>query len=208
VNLLWLGELVQKLFFTPHNVGIPIGGRIANNLVLQIHYDNPEGEEGLIDSSGVILFSTPHKRQFDGGLFVLGSTINRISIPPRLPEFDVPNTCLNNCSAPIFSVYFYALHMHLIGKKMKTELWRNGVHITNIGNETQWDFNRQEQVVLEKEIEIRNGDTLITTCTYDSTNRTTITRGGFPTTSEMCFNYVGYYPKQLGFRSCIGLCRR
>lgn len=38
------------------------------------------------------------------------------------------------------------------------------------------------------------GDALITTCYYTTTNRANITLGGFAITDEMCVNYIHYYP--------------
>jgi hypothetical protein len=34
------------------------------------------------------------------------------------------------------------------------------------------------------------GDTLITTCTYDSSGRTNTTRFGYASSDEMCFNFM------------------
>jgi len=43
---------------------------------------------------------------------------------------------------------------------------------------------------------------LMTTCTYDTTERTNVTLGGFGFTDEMCVNYVHYYP-----RADLELCK-
>jgi len=197
----------SKTFYTPEKVGIQGGGATADNLVMQIHYDNQEQLDGHIDSSGVIMYHTIHKRQYDAGINVVGEILPRINIPPGNPNFEIENNCLNNCSISSVFIYTVALHMHLIGKKIHTEHWRNGVNLGYIGNEEQWDFNRQEQIRLENEIEVKIGDSFRTSCTYDSTNRTTVTRGGLSTYDEMCFNYIGFYPKQNGIRHCVAGCR-
>lgn len=41
---------------------------------------------------------------------------------------------------------------------------------------------------------IFQGDSLITTCTYNTVNRDNVTLGGFAISDEMCVNYIHYYP--------------
>lgn len=38
------------------------------------------------------------------------------------------------------------------------------------------------------------GDALITTCDYCTSDRENITLGGFAITEEMCVNYIHYFP--------------
>ena len=47
------------------------------------------------------------------------------------------------------------------------------------------------------------GDTLITTCTYNSTFRTSTTNFGLATSDEMCYNFILYYPAYSGLSQCI-----
>lgn len=93
------------------------------------------------------------------------------------------------------------------GSKIYTEHYRDGILIGRLGENLQWDFNIQEQVMFEKEITVKKGDTFITHCIYDSTSRSTETRGGEATTDEMCFNLLGYYPRIAGVNYCFSkLC--
>ncbi len=39
------------------------------------------------------------------------------------------------------------------------------------------------------------GDTLITTCVYDTLKREKVTLGGLGIMDEMCVNYIHYFPK-------------
>lgn len=43
-------------------------------------------------------------------------------------------------------------------------------------------------------INLFQGDSLITTCTYNTMDRENITLGGFAISDEMCVNYIHYYP--------------
>jgi hypothetical protein len=97
--------------------------------------------------------------------------------------------------------------MHLIGAEIETRLIRGGREIGKIENK-EWDFNRQDQVRLEREVEIRQGDRFFTKCVYNSLGRVNETRGGLPSSEEMCFNFLSYYPKKNGPEFCHGTrCR-
>lgn len=39
------------------------------------------------------------------------------------------------------------------------------------------------------------GDSLVTTCVYDTSARDKVTLGGLGITDEMCVNYIHYFPK-------------
>ena len=41
----------------------------------------------------------------------------------------------------------------------------------------------------------RESDSITTTCTYDTTSVTTVTKGGEASTNEMCFGFLFYYPR-------------
>ncbi|GCC18955.1 hypothetical protein chiPu_0020934 [Chiloscyllium punctatum] len=53
----------------------------------------------------------------------------------------------------------------------------------------------QEIRLLQKEITVKPGDVLITSCTYNTEGRSHVTVGGFGINEEMCVNYVHYYPQ-------------
>jgi len=206
-DMIYIWAVGGRSFYTPKDVGFRIGGRTADNLVLQIHYDNQQHLEGHFDSSGAILYSTKHFRKMEAGVLSAGANLNAINIPPLTPSTIIQDSCVNSCGTS--SVFFiaYAFHMHLIGKKIETSIFRNGV-IIHTEREDDFSFDRQDLNILEKEVEFRRGDTVRTICDFNSSNRTTVTRGGFPTTSEMCYNFIIYYPKYSGPKWCIrNFCR-
>ena len=49
------------------------------------------------------------------------------------------------------------------------------------------------------------GDSLVTTCTYNSTNRTSSTSYGLSSTDEMCYHYLLYYPAIPLMDTCEGM---
>lgn len=47
---------------------------------LQVHYNNPDGQSGVVDASGFDISVTPRLRRHDAGVLTLGQTA--IALPP------------------------------------------------------------------------------------------------------------------------------
>ena len=66
-----------------------------------------------------------------------------------------------------------------------------------IQTETMYDntfaFDEQQAKVFEEPFELRPGDKVITSCTYENDTFDPVVFGE-NTGNEMCFNYVMYYP--------------
>ena len=57
----------------PDNVGIPLGpGSGFQSFYLNTHYDNPEGLEGVQDSSGVRVYYSKKPREHAAAVLMLG----------------------------------------------------------------------------------------------------------------------------------------
>ena len=153
------------------------------------------------------MHSTKHFREHDSRVKSIGDHLRAIRIPPRLNSFLHENKCENTCAKGVFFVYGYLMQIHLIGKEIETRLFRNGTQVGMVENR-EWDFNRQDQIRLETEVAIHKGDVFTTKCIYDSSKRTQVTNGGLPSTDEMCFNFVSFYPKKNGISHCYDkFCR-
>jgi hypothetical protein len=80
-----------------------------------------------------------------------------------------------------------------MAKHMKFTLERaNGEKI--VMHDKSFNFEEQGQFDLDKPLEVKKGDKLITTCTYDNDTDQTVTFGE-NTGNEMCFNFALYYPQ-------------
>ena len=64
----------------------------------------------------------------------------------------------------------------------------------DLGCNTRYDFNLQETVPLQEFQKIYPGDVLTTHCVYDSSERTSTTKGGDATEDEMCIAFYLFYP--------------
>merc|ERR1712226_734487 len=58
-----------------------------------------------------------------------------------------------------------------------------------------WDFNIQEFKDVQPNVNVKGGDTIITTCVWDTTSSATTIRGGDASDQEMCLALVWYYPQ-------------
>jgi len=173
---------------------------------LQIHYDNPNRYSGRTDSSGVKLTLTTELREMDAGYFVVGASTRNITIPPSLPYYEIMGSCN---TTPIFNqlnatqeytVWTAGLHMHTMGRQIWTDQYRpNPVTgqlelIGTMGCEDYFSFNNQRGQNVNGAT-LRAGDQLMLHCVYDSTSKTTVTKGCESTECEMCLNFLIYYPK-------------
>ncbi|KXZ46094.1 hypothetical protein GPECTOR_47g371 [Gonium pectorale] len=192
----------------PPTVGLPIGEPDSTYFALQIHYNNPELQSGVVDASGFELVYTPRLRPYDAGILTLGQ--QAIAIPPGQRRVTLrPNVCPSTCTSRLktpLRLLASGLHMHTLGRSIFTQHIRNGTELPPIGSKRFYDFDFQssDPVPLDSSI-LAPGDVLITTCTYDSRGRTNVTRFGESTQDEMCFNFVLYYPKNPDFLYCMAM---
>lgn len=72
-------------FVYPEDAGLSIGGAGFNQQVmLEVHYNNPELQAGTIDSSGIKFFLTKTLRKYDAGVMELGLEYSdKMAIPPQ-----------------------------------------------------------------------------------------------------------------------------
>ncbi|KAG2487971.1 hypothetical protein HYH03_013411 [Edaphochlamys debaryana] len=193
----------------PPTVGFPVGEADSTVFSLQVHYNNEALEAGVPDASGFSLLLTPRLRPYDAGVFAVGQTA--IAIPPGEEHFTLrPSVCPSTCTAARLStplrLLASGLHMHTLGRSIVTQHIRNGTELPPLGSKPfyRFDYQSQDPVPLDSSI-LAPGDVLITTCSYDSTERENVTRYGESTQDEMCFNFVLYYPKNPSFVTCASM---
>ncbi|CAH1230127.1 MOXD1 [Branchiostoma lanceolatum] len=191
-----------KGFTYPDHVGFSLGtDDDPDYLMMEIHYDNPDRISGERDSSGLKFYYTPIVRQYDAGVLDVGVNPQPTHvIPPGVESFDTTGFCfgldphLQELGQPI-KVFASMPHSHLAGAAIRTKLVRNGVMQSYVGRDETYDFDLQEIRLLDPEVVVKEGDQLITKCTYKTTDRTQVTIGGLSTRQEMCLNFIQYYPR-------------
>jgi len=169
-----------------------------NMLTLNTHYDNPEFKEGMEDNSGVRVYYT-RKSLVDCGFMSVGQADavkeenNYLPLGKSLYEYTGKSTSSIDWKVPEVTLLYSFLHMHLTGREMWTEHYRNGTSLGTISRIDFWDFNFQSvQKLLTGEVKFKKGDSLKTTCVFDTNQKT---KFGLASQDEMCLDMYIYYPR-------------
>ncbi|CAN0444040.1 unnamed protein product, partial [Hapterophycus canaliculatus] len=117
----------------PTDVGFLFGNVSGGlkSLSLETHYNNPNGDEGMVDSSGVRVYYTEELRPINMGVMKLGDpnlALSGTSLPDGkvITSFSCPSSCTEeNFEIEEVSVFYHFLHMHENGQRMRTRQYRN-----------------------------------------------------------------------------------
>ncbi|CAH3037795.1 unnamed protein product, partial [Porites lobata] len=205
-------------FYYPDHVGLKIGtDDTPRYVVMETHYDNPLQRTDFVDSSGLRFWYTEQTRMYDSAVIFSGWDVSYfMMIPPKQKEWKIRGYCPSACTKkgleksplPGYKIKIFAalLHTHLAGRKVRVHHLRNGKELKRIVYDNHYDFNFQEYQMLKEEVEVFPGDEFMVTCTYDSSDRDSLTFGGFQTTDEMCVAFLMYYPSA-NFTKCAIFAR-
>lgn len=118
-----------------------------------------------------------------------------LKIPPRSARYTIQTEAQVQLYAPVMA-QTWALHMHQIGHSIKAEvLHRNRtMKYPFFGALDPYDFNLQTLQVFDQPMQLNPGDWIRITCTYDSSDRSGSTSGGFASSDEMCVGFFNLYP--------------
>lgn len=175
-------------------IGDAPGGDVT--LRLQVHYNNPAGDAGSTDSSGVDLLVSKTLRPNNAGTMVFGD-IENIEIPPAMPAYKHLSTCSGSATTGLLAetmhVFGTSMHAHNIGSVLWSEVHRDGALLYEMNRDEPFLFGSQNMKLVDMLVE--PGDEVQTHCIYDSSELTETTIGGPGTTNEMCWNVVTYWPR-------------
>jgi len=184
--------------YLPPEAGFPMGKRsdAAQYVVLELHYNNPSGMGGYVDSSGIRVWYTSTPRQYDAAMLTLGDPGINFHPIPALALTEYETECPSLCTATLpheIRVFQSFPHMHQIGAQIWTTQWRNGTKIAEHGRVEFWSFDHQQEEILN--FTIQPGDRLNTHCVYDTRHKSSPTPFGISSSEEMCMHFVTYYPR-------------
>eukprot|EP00545_Synedropsis_sp_CCMP1620_P013501 CAMPEP_0119023262 /NCGR_PEP_ID=MMETSP1176-20130426/29606_1 /TAXON_ID=265551 /ORGANISM="Synedropsis recta cf, Strain CCMP1620" /LENGTH=578 /DNA_ID=CAMNT_0006978305 /DNA_START=45 /DNA_END=1778 /DNA_ORIENTATION=- len=197
------GDLPLSL---PSNVGAPLGSAGFTSFQIEIHYNNPNLDLGSLDSSGIRMYYTSQKREFDMGVFQLGDPdiglYGQLVSPDgglSTHEFACPSACSTNYATQPVTVLREHLHMHQSGVSMTNTQSRNG-EVLREGSVDFWDFNQQGNLaVVQEPFQLQPGDAFRTTCNFDAKNGEVF---GLGSEEEMCIAFLYYFPRQDSLLFC------
>ena len=191
-------------FVMPDDVGLELGGP-DDYYILQVHYHNTENHTDAFDGSGVAFCTTDTPRAQTAGVLTLGTF--SIDVGADAEDAKAVGTCPSQLTS-LLPQSLFALasfpHMHQLGREFNTTITRGAEELTLV-DVPSFTFDNQISYPHDPPIEIKSGDTLTTTCTYDNP-------GGGPvgfgedTEDEMCFNFVLTYPIDIvpeDYRVCM-----
>lgn len=164
--------------------------------VVQIHYNNARALSGHRDTTGFDLCTTDQLRPFDADAMATGSLA--VTIPPRAKHTQTcrytwgSGTVIPLASYPKIRVFSQTPHMHALGESMGTWVERPGSAPVPVGKPGPFDVDNQTANAAS--VEVSPGDVFRTTCRWNNTTDG-IVRNGEGSDDEMCFNFLGYYPK-------------
>ncbi|MCA9695264.1 MAG: hypothetical protein KC636_37140 [Myxococcales bacterium] len=204
-NMIWGWAPGGEELWLPDDVGIRAGDSGTVTFVMQVHYNNPLGQD-FVDDGGADIFYTSQLRTHEAGIVRLGDIPN-IVIPPGEPNYEHVATCPSWATQAglkgDLNVIGTWLHAHDIGKTLWTEVFRDGQLVGELGREDPFKFDYQ--TFREANMVVKPGDEFVTHCVYDSTGRDQVTYGGDSTDEEMCINFLLYYPHDPALVGCGAL---
>lgn len=155
----------------------------GERFIMQVHYNNAPGLEGVTDRSGVRLYLAPPEGP-EYGMFSPGPL--GFSVPPRSAR-SVLSQCTIDSPARILAGM---PHMHEIGKEFHQEV-RRGEEALPLIDLTGWVF--ETQLFYATPMELEPGDRLVTQCVFENPTSETVF-SGTDTSDEMCFNFMYVSP--------------
>ena len=184
----------------PANVGGPLGARGYQSYALEIHYNNADMTPNVSDNSGVRVYYTSQKRQYDLGVFQTGDPfvalqetfVNENGGDFAQHTFVCEADCLTNHLPEPVTVIRESLHMHKTGATASNEHIRNG-QVLRSSRVNFWDFEQQgDLAVVQAPFQLNPGDSFRTVCNYNSPNDVI---WGLASEEEMCIAFLYYYPR-------------
>ena len=161
----------------------PSGGlrvRPGERFIVQIHYNNGAGVEGVRDSSGVRMLLGPTEGT-EYGMFSMGSMGFRL--PPR-QRTTVEGRCVIRRETTLFAGM---PHMHRLGSTFVQTLTPAGGSPRELLSLRGWSF--ETQLFYAMPTTLRAGDEVRTACTFENTRADAVSFGE-GTDDEMCNNFI------------------
>ncbi|CAL8068074.1 unnamed protein product [Orchesella dallaii] len=198
-------------FFFPEHVGIPMSENGSEYFMFQVHYDNPELISGRHISVALEAYYTNNLRENDLGTMIIGAlsyASTTVMIPPSSLAHQIVGHCAEGCTRKMFplggvSIVATLLHTHTSGRGVRVLHFRGKKELPWVNADDNFNFDFQQTRILNEERRVIPGDTLMTSCVYETTNRNgSATVGGYPTRSEMCLAAIYYYNRVPGYSDC------
>lgn len=180
----------------PENLGSPLFGEDGfQAFEIEVHYNNPQQLQGIIDSSGVRVFWTSQPREEQIGILSVGDPVVGLFGQPvgdglSHHSFECPGSCSLLAGSPVTVLREY-LHMHETGARIVNEQIREGEVVRQASLE-YWEFHQNGNAAIQQDpYVIQPGDGFRTSCFFNGDGRVF----GLASSEEMCMAFLYYYPR-------------
>eukprot|EP00419_Tripos_fusus_P006246 CAMPEP_0172675494 /NCGR_PEP_ID=MMETSP1074-20121228/13285_1 /TAXON_ID=2916 /ORGANISM="Ceratium fusus, Strain PA161109" /LENGTH=629 /DNA_ID=CAMNT_0013492949 /DNA_START=81 /DNA_END=1970 /DNA_ORIENTATION=- len=163
---------------------------------VSVHFDNPDLEQGIVSNDGMrIWYTTTLRKVSPSGLATMQVSINpAMLIPARNNRYYMTRKCQVTIKEKSTQKHVEAQlllassHAHLLGTEAYAERIRDGER-TPLVNDKVWYFDDQyAHILYPRNLTLRTGDWLVSTCVFNSQGRAKLTVVGRETTDEMCWS--------------------
>lgn len=216
-GLIWSWAVGMGDFVIPPEAGLKTGTGHITHVILEIHYDNPTLDTGVVDTMGFEAFYVNTLRANDAAMMIIGDPLVRLGATSTAPyavgnlpagqtevhrQVTCPGTCTKDFASTI-NVFAHFYHMHHYGHRMYTEKYAatapptaaGGTSLGVVGSRIDfWDNGYQQAITAP--YTIAPGETLQTHCWFNTASQSAEITFGTPTSSEMCQDFIFYYPAQ------------
>ncbi|HEU4411410.1 MAG TPA: hypothetical protein VFS43_39530 [Polyangiaceae bacterium] len=176
----------------PAEAGFPTEAGAPTRFVVQVHYSNLTHEPGHSDQTAINLCSTAELRPNDADVVAFGGISFSIGAGKRVRVDCQAPASLLNAPGPV-KVFRAWPHMHKLGESFLGQAIRAGGATSSLGAVLNYDFEHQLSYAVDATL--APGDVVKSSCTWDNTLGTGNVGFGEATSSEMCFNFLSYYPR-------------
>lgn len=178
--------------------GKPFGSDSYEYVMLETHYNNPEGLEDQKSTAGYTFLYTDEQVATEVGTLTLGNLqVFGWTLEPGKKSVSRSTICTPECTKrwPAGGITAVAVfhHMHQRGRNAKVQIVRDGKEIAALSSLRGFEYGYQYAKSLN-EVKLLPGDKFITTCEYDTSKDTKPVPGGIASKDEMCFAWLDYYP--------------
>ncbi len=178
-------------FRFPEGVGMHFTA--GTRLLLNLHLYNTT-DEVLTGTSGTLFEETQAADIEHVGEIVLAGPTATLTVPTGTSTQSGTCNVSNITNQPI-QVFALSQHMHKLGRNLRTVVRRSG-SADIVLQDTAYDFENQTfSLVPAPFVELRPGDVITTSCTFENNTGATVTFGE-SSDDEMCFSDLFYYPAQ------------
>lgn len=207
----------QAAYALPDDVGTPFGAwEDITGLRMIIHYDNPQGVSGILDSSGVRYYYSYKPMKYEMGTLNYGDPLVRMrgdslvsnnSVSFVSHSFECPSSCSDKALAGSetgVTVFRQFVHMHQKGTAAQLLIKNRQKETVHTSSVDYFRFEQQgRQMIQQESFQVQSGSSFHLNCEYSSgPNDGKDLLWGEASSDEMCMAAIMYYPRrtmQVGF---------